>query len=143
MRYMGQNYEQSVPVPPGPIDDAAMAAVLERFHAQHEQFYGYRIAGEVIELIHFGVSVSGPVTSTRLPELAERPAPRPRSERPVFFRSVGYAPTPIYRRGELGRHAVVAGPAIVEEEDSTTLVPPGARLSSDRSGVLVLTWGAG
>jgi N-methylhydantoinase A len=115
--------------------------VFERFHAQHEQFYGYRIADEVIELIHFAVSVSGPVPPTRLPELAELPPPRPRSERPVFFRSAGYLPTPIHRRAELGRDAVVSGPAIVEEEDSTTLVPPGARLSANPSGVLVLTWG--
>ena len=42
-----------------------------------------------------------------------------------------------------GRNAVVPGPAIVEEEDSPTLVPPGARLSGDPSGVLILTRGAG
>jgi N-methylhydantoinase A len=139
MRYMGQNYEQSVAVPPGPIDRAAMAAVLERFHAQHERFYGYRIAGEVIELIHFNVSVTGPRPPSRLPELPELPAPRPRAERPVFFRGAGYLTTPIYRRDEVGAGVRLAGPAILEEHDSTTLVPPGVALVSSRPGVLLLT----
>jgi N-methylhydantoinase A len=139
MRYMGQNYEQSVAVPPGSITGAAMAAVLERFHTQHEQFYGYRIAGEVIELIHFNVSVTGPVPPPRLPELPDLPPPRPRAHRPVFFRAAGCLPTPIYRRDEVGAGAALVGPAILEEHDSTTLVPPGVALAASRQGVLLLT----
>jgi N-methylhydantoinase A len=139
MRYMGQNYEQVVAVPPGPITAETIAAVLERFHAQHERFYGYRIAGEVIELIHFNVSVTGPVPPARLPELPDLPSPRPRSQHPVLFRGAGRLPTPIYRRDEVGAGAALAGPAILEEHDSTTLVPPGVVLTTTRQGVLLLT----
>ena len=48
MRYLGQNYEQDVPVPPGPIGEESIAAVMQRFHQQHEAFYGYSIAGEIM-----------------------------------------------------------------------------------------------
>jgi N-methylhydantoinase A len=138
MRYQGQNYEQNVPVPPGPITDATLAAVFERFHTQHEQFYGYRIPGEVIELIHFNVSVVGPVPRSHLPELVERPAPRASATRLVFFRSAGYLPTAIYRRQELGHGARLTGPAIVEETDSTTLIPPGVSATTSPHGILIL-----
>ena len=67
MRYLGQNYEQDVPVPPGPIGDESIAAVMQRFHQQHEAFYGYSIAGEIMELIHFNVSVIGATPNVTLP----------------------------------------------------------------------------
>jgi N-methylhydantoinase A len=138
MRYLGQNYEQDVVVPPGPITAATMSEVFERFHAQHEQFYGYRIAGEVIELIHFNVSALGPVVRIDLPEVPEAPALRPTGERLVYFRSAGYLPTAIYWRHQMGRGATVRGPAIIEEEDSTTLVPPDVTATATPHGVLVI-----
>lgn len=138
MRYLGQNYEQNVSLPPGQITEPAMGAVFERFHAQHEQFYGYRIAGEVIELIHFNVSVIGPLARIDLPLLPERRTPQPTSERPVFFRSTGYRPTAIYRRSQLGRGTTISGPAIIEEEDSTTLVPPNVSAMVSPHGILVV-----
>jgi N-methylhydantoinase A len=125
-------------VPEGPITEVTMAAVFERFHAQHEQFYGYRIAGEVIELIHFNVSTIGPVARIELPELPDQPLPQPISNRLLYFRTEGYLPTAIYRRSQLGRGSYVVGPAVVEEADSTTLVPPGVTATTSSRGVLVL-----
>ena len=59
MRYWGQNYEQDVPMPPGAVTPELLEQTLEAFHRLHEQFYGYSITGEVIELIRFNVTVSG------------------------------------------------------------------------------------
>src|SRR5262249_19647489 len=123
---------------PGPITDSTLAAAFERFHTQHEQFYGYRIPGEMIELIHFNVSVVGPVARSPLPELAELPTSQATTTRPVFFPSAGYLQTPIYRRHDLGRGARLLGPAIVEEEDSTTLIPPGVSATTSPHGILIL-----
>ena len=72
MRYLGQNYEQDVPVPPGPIGEESIAAVTQRFHQQHEAFYGYSIAGEIMELIHFNVSVIGATPKVTLPRWPAR-----------------------------------------------------------------------
>jgi N-methylhydantoinase A len=139
MRYLGQNYEQSVPVPAGSIVGSTLTELFERFHRQHERFYGYRIAGEIIELIHFNVSAIGPVPRATLTELPGLPRPRPIGDRLVSFRGDGRRPTAIYRRSQLGRDATVDGPAIIEEEDSTTLLPPGTRVTVHPRGSMVLT----
>lgn len=138
MRYLGQNYEQTISVPPGPITELTMTELFERFHRQHERFYGYRIEREVIELVHFNVSAIGSVSRAKLAGLADLPLPRPSTHRPVSFRGSGYVSTPVYRRSQLGCRAVIFGPAIIEEEASTVLVPPGLTASETAPGILVL-----
>jgi len=142
MRYLGQNYEQNVSVPPGPIDPDAGDAIVERFHRQHASVYGYRIDGEVVELIHFNVSVVGPTQPIEIAPLGEFPPARPTATRTVRFRGSGPVETPLYRRGELGAGTTLVGPAIVEEEDSTTVLPPGAAFSVHPSGALVVAVGS-
>ena len=92
MRYWGQNYEQDVPMPPGPVTPELLEATLEAFHRLHEQFYGYSITGEVIELIRFNVTVSGHTDAVTLPAMASnghRPGGQPVEERPVYFQGHG------------------------------------------------------
>ncbi|MHB1006049.1 MAG: hydantoinase/oxoprolinase family protein [Chloroflexota bacterium] len=139
MRYIGQNYEQEVPVPPGPITSDAIQATFERFHRQHEEFYGYRIAGEVIQLVHFNVSAIGLAPKPDLKPIAKKGAPSPLQKRKVYFKNKGYVDCPIYRRSELGAAARLIGPAIIEEEDSTTLLHGGQELIVSEHGILVLT----
>src|SRR5207302_9112157 len=59
MRYLGQNYEQDIPVPSGPITAESLREVMRRFDEQHERFYGHHIDGETMEFIHFKVSAIG------------------------------------------------------------------------------------
>jgi N-methylhydantoinase A len=141
MRYLGQNYEQDVTLPPGPIDAASLEALLEGFHRQHERFYGYRIPGETIELIHYKVSALGQVARPELPRLAEQhgPAPQPVAQRLVFFKGQGFLDCPVYRREHLLAGCELHGPAIVDEQDSTTLLSPGFGLSVSAHGILVIT----
>ena len=70
MRYWGQNYEQDVPMLSGPVTPELLEQTLEAFHRLHEQFYGYSITGEVIELIRFNVTVSGHTGAVTLPAMA-------------------------------------------------------------------------
>ena len=80
MRYWGQNYEQDVPMPPGAVTPELLERTLEAFHRLHEQFYGYSITGEVIELIRFNVTVSGHTGTVTLPAMASnghRPGGQP------------------------------------------------------------------
>ena len=142
MRYLGQNYEQDVPVPPGPIGDESIAAVMQRFHQQHEAFYGYSIAGEIMELIHFNVSVIGATPDVTLPRWPARSdgggTVSPRSQREVHFAGSGRVNCPIYRRTDLAAGAGLTGPAIIEDADSTTLLPSGRQLSVTEHGLLVI-----
>ncbi len=146
MRYLGQNYEQDVPVPPGPIVDETIAAVMQRFHQQHEAFYGYSIAGEIMELIHFNVSVIGATPNVTLPRWPSQSdgggtqdaTPRPRSHREVYFPESGRVRCPIYRRVDLPAGAALTGPAIIEDADSTTLLPTGRHLTVTEHGLLLI-----
>jgi N-methylhydantoinase A len=141
MRYWGQNYEQDVPMPPGPVTPELLEQTLETFHRLHEQFYGYSISGEVIELIRFNLMASGHTGAVTLPAMASnghRPGGQPVEERPVYFQGHGLVDTPIYRRDELPVGFAMTGPLIVEEVSSTTVVHPGQRLEVDGSGVATI-----
>jgi len=140
MRYIGQNYEQDVPVPAGEITAETLQAIFEAFHRQHEEFYGYRIGGEIIQLVHFNVSAIGHVPKPALRQLPQRSKPQPVAVRPVLFEhDEGFIPCPIYRRSDLGADAELVGPAIIEEEDSTILLHNQQHLLVDRFGILILT----
>ena len=140
MRYMGQNYEQDVSVPAGPIGEATMADVYERFDRQHEAFYGYSIAGEIMELIHFNVSVIGETAKAALPLLDGRSeiGPDPQAFRDVYFEEPGFVRCPVYRREQLSPGMAIQGPAIIEDEDSTVVVPERGDLSVTDRGMLII-----
>jgi N-methylhydantoinase A len=141
MRYWGQNYEQDVPMPAGPVTPELLQETLEAFHDVHEKFYGYSITGEVIELIRFNVTVSGHTGVVALPAMASNgrsPGGQPVGERPVYFQDHGLIDTPIYRREELPAGFAATGPLIVEEISSTTVVHPGQRLEVGAAGVMTI-----
>jgi N-methylhydantoinase A len=139
MRYWGQNYEQDVPVPEGQIDDAVLNAALERFHRLHEQFYGYSISGEVIELIRFSVEARSKAPAFMMPALTTGDEPPQTIARPVYFHGHGLIDCAIARREELPAGFRAEGPMIVEEVVSTTLVPPGAALEVHPGGSLIVS----
>ena len=140
MRYMGQNYEQEVPVPPGPITESTLADVFERFHQQHQAFYGYNIPGEIMELIHFNVSVIGEAPKVTLPTLNSRSTggPSAGSSRRVYFEGSGSIECPIYLRETLAAGAVLQGPAIIDDVDSTVVLPADKQLSVTDKGILII-----
>src|SRR5829696_6863647 len=141
MRYWGQNYEQDVPMAAGPVTPELLERTLAAFHCLHEQFYGYAITGEVIELIRFNVTVSGhtgEVTLPVMPSNGRLPAGQPVGKRNVVFDQTGATETPIYRRDDLPDGFATIGPLIVEEISSTTAVHPGQRLEVGAAGVMTI-----
>jgi N-methylhydantoinase A len=77
-----------------------------------------------------------------VPSLDRRHVVRARPDRRrVYFAGVGWKDCPCIDRDQLGVEAVVVGPAIVEQLDTTTVVPPGRRATVDRVGNLVLRTG--
>lgn len=87
---------------------------------------------------HFCVSGFGLIERPRLPKLdAKRGAPAPSDQRPVYFDGA-FHDTPIYQRGTLGPGIRVAGPAIVEEFGSTTVVFPSQHLDVDPHGIIIV-----
>jgi N-methylhydantoinase A len=138
MRYFGQNYEHEVELPDGAVDEALLAEAFRRFEQLHAERYGYAIEGEVIELLSFKVTAIGRRPPIEL-EGRNGAAPRPRSERDVFFRGRGFVPSVVLHRSSLAAGEALEGPCVIEEEGSTTLVEPGMRVELSSEGSLVIT----
>ncbi len=128
LRYHGENSELTVPVPAAADFATALA---EAFHAEHERTYGYRSDDEVVELVNLRLVAKGLGEAGRVPaalRLANGAAAAPKRVRRAYFgREIGWVEAPVIERGEVGRQGR-AGPLIVEEYDTTTVVPPGAQI---------------
>ena len=144
MRYEGQNYEQEIPVPDGPFDDAMLELVLERYHELHHAFYGYRLDGLPVELVRLLVTATadgaGALPSLSLDVRGRTAAPEAAEERTtdVHFAGAGFRSTPVVARSALAGMGERHGPLIVESMDTTVVVPPGWTISSDDVGILDL-----
>jgi N-methylhydantoinase A len=139
MRYLGQNYDLEVELPPGEPEAGAWEDLLERFGAAHAEHYGFELPGEPVELISLRVTAA----------VAEPlPAPAPRAgesaeerRRVVQFEEGEALETPLVDRAALAEGAELTGPAVILEPDSTTLVWRGDRLRVLSGGVMELTVG--
>ena len=140
LHYQGQIYELEVPVPAARIDRAALDALAESFGREHELTYGHRAgAEEPVELVTAQVLGRGLSERPRVPDrlnLAAREA-ESGTRRAYFGRSHGWIEAPVVARTAFAGGG--DGPCIVEEYDSTCLVPPGVRASVDTRGNLVLS----
>src|SRR5580658_6434830 len=146
MRYAGQGYELRVPLSglwQNALGTEALAAARARFDDVHERIHGHAAKEKSVEVVSYRlrVRVSVPKFSPQ-PQPAGRPAP-PSPEavkrtRQVFFAAQKPTETTIYDRDRLGVGASFAGPAIVEQFDATSVVPPGWHASVDRFGNLIL-----
>jgi N-methylhydantoinase A len=140
IRYAGQSMEVRVAAPGGAIDWSFIAGLIEAFHAAHLRTFGYNYAGaQKIELVNFCVSGFGLIERPQMPKLVEREGATParKSVRPVYFDGT-YRDTPIYDRAALPPGFALAGPAVVEEFGSTTVVFPQQRLHVDPHGILII-----
>jgi N-methylhydantoinase A len=146
MRYHGQNYELSVAVPDGAISAATMRTLAARFADAHRQRYGFAAEGEPVQLVTLRVEATGAV---RKAELKAHPETGPDASAAIVNRRAVWLPeardvvaTPIYARDALRPGNRFAGPAIVEQMDATTLVPPGVTARVDAWLNLILEVGA-
>jgi N-methylhydantoinase A len=139
LRYVGQNFELSVPLTDAPFDRAGIDALDRAFQRLHEQNYGYAFDAEPIEIVNLKLTAIGRLARPPAVELAVRKPGAPVRRRDVTFAAGGPIPTPVYRRDDLAVHQVVAGPAIIEQVDTTTIVFPGDVGITDACGNFVIT----
>jgi N-methylhydantoinase A len=138
MRYSGQNYEHDVRLKNGPVTPGVLQNAFESFHRIHQQFYGYSISREVIELIRFNVSVVGPSPLPQLKPITKHKIPLPLHKRPVYFKGKDFVTCPVYSRETLPGGCKLKGPAVLEEPDSTVLLHPGNTLEVNNEGVITI-----
>jgi N-methylhydantoinase A len=150
-RYLGQNYEQEIRMYHGHVDKSFELAIVispdapafadelaRRFHQQHERAYGYQLPDQPVQAIYLGATALVPGRRVTLrPYIAGASAPA-RPDRSVFAGG-SWHQARVVMRHELAPGASLTGPALVEEPDSTTYLPPDFRLEVDESSCLVLT----
>ncbi len=141
MKYEGQVSDLTVPVPPGPITPQTLAAVMKNFDREHEQSFGYSSSDVSYQLVNVRVIARGLSEEARMPERLELPAAIGGSlaDRRVYFGpNRGWSDTPVVSRAGLAGNSA-QGPLIIEEYDSTTVVPPGWSASVDQSSNIILS----
>jgi N-methylhydantoinase A len=145
MQFVGQTHLLRVP-----LADArpSLADLQSRFEAAYLARFRVRLPEVRAALVNLATSVTGhrpPVDLRRLLDPAARAstlAGARTARRPVRFDD-GWRDTPVYRRARLPTEATLAGPAILEQMDTTIVLPPGDRLSQDADGNLLIEIGGG
>ena len=140
LRYAGQNSEMTATIQGPRLIESSLDDLRAAFHALHERRYGYAMSNQPIEL----VSLRGTVVLTRDKGESEVVPLTGSSEqaimgyRDVWFQNTGVVKTPVYKRGSLPGGSTFSGPAIVEQMDTTTVVPPRALVDVDQYGNLYI-----
>ena len=138
VRYRGQAYELTVPIPEGDVDGGVLDDITESFHDQHARLYGHAMRDEPVEAVT--LRVDGTVPTARVQDLLARSDEDAyRGERDVYFPESGYLSTEIYDRNALRPGETVAGPAILEENGSTSIIPPETTAELSENGSVVVS----
>ncbi len=146
MRYRGQNYELQV-LGTDPSTGDGMRQSVQEFHRIHEQAYGYAAPDRAVEIVNVRISATTapPGADGVTPTTADRAVapPKPAKVRPVLWTDqAGFTETPVFARSQLPVGHPLPGPAILEQFDTTVVLPPGASATPDRFGNLVIEAGA-
>lgn len=142
MRYVGQGHELRVPLPVGELGPAQLPAIHAAFEAAYRELYGRLGPPVALEVLSWRVISAGPQPALRLlaPDGGTTDAAAARKGlRPAYFPEArGYLETPVYDRYQLAPGTHFVGPAIVEEQESTVIIGPGARCTIDEQRNLVV-----
>jgi N-methylhydantoinase A len=135
MRYAGQNYELSVPMPDNLQGEALLANVRQSFEQAHKQMYFYIAPEEPMQAVTFRIEATGAV---RQAEVRAQPSATAALDTALMNRrdvwlaeASSFVSCPVYDREKLGPGHRIAGPAIVEQMDATTVILPGQTATVD------------
>jgi N-methylhydantoinase A len=143
MRYVGQEHAVTVELAAELFAAEDREAIKRRFDAVHERRYGYSAPGEKAEIVSLRSAITGLMRKPKFEPIAaggsEAPDEAFRGTRAVYFAEAGrHVDTPTYDRAALLAKNRIAGPALIEEYASTTVVHPGDVVTVDAFGDLVI-----
>ena len=138
MRYVGQGHEIPVALPPGQLGEAEVAGLRAAFDAEYARFYDRPVPGSEVEVMSYAVTVA---TVPDAPPAASAAAAVPGGTRTQQVRDTATGETgdwTVHDRAALAMGQSVPGPAIIAEDETSTLVGPGWRATVDPRGYLDL-----
>ena len=140
MRYRGQGHEISVELPVRDFTAADRSSIAASFEEAYRRLYSRPIPGVEIEILSWVVAISAPPQGELATAAAMRPSePKPCGRRPVFDPQAGaFAEVPIYWRSDLAPGAKINGPAVIAEDDTSTVVSALFEAHVDKFGYIAL-----
>jgi N-methylhydantoinase A len=141
MRYGGQGYEIAVACPASSLEGADLKALRNAFDSRHKVLFGHVAPDEPVEIVSYrvrGVGLVPPVTMPRFKPTGTSLADARRELRQVQFAGEAID-CPVYQRERLGVGAIVAGPAVLDQFDCTTLICPGQSARVDEWKNVIIT----
>lgn len=143
-RYVGQGYELRIDISADTITGTSLAPAFQRFHELHEGEYGHCFPDSPIELVNIRVTGVGPVPKIDIPERSEEGSIESAliKKDETAFRVKGDLKTyetSFYRRELLPVDTEIAGPSIILQTDTTTVIPPDCSFRADKNGLLLIS----
>ena len=144
LRYVGQEFTLQVPVSVEAIASGDRAGIRAAFDALYEHRYAHHSPDEPVEMVNIRLALIGKRPKPVFPRLAARGGAKPARTRAVYLAEARKAlPCPVYQRETLGAGDEIAGPALIQEHGTTTVLFAQDTLTVAPSGELIITVGAG
>lgn len=141
MRYTGQFHDIEIPLPER-LDSDASSMIRQQFDDEYARLYGMALSGYPVQALNWRVLVTGPAPRVDLRGSSNgggEPAATLKGRRPIFLpERHGFVEVPVYDRYRIREGSELAGPAIVEEDEATTVLWSGDRLIIDPQRNLVI-----
>jgi len=139
LRYLGQNYELEVAIDFDEFTPQNIERMWKGFHDLHEARFGFNIPSEIVEIITIKTTVLSVTDKPAFEPLRSSEfRPDPAASRQVVFEE-GTLDAPVYDRANLGAGATIAGPALIEEAASVTILRPDHQIRVASNGHLIVT----
>src|SRR4051794_22963564 len=143
LRYVGQEFTLQVPVNVGQIERADRAGIRTAFDALYEHRYAHHSPDEPVEMVNIRLAMIGKRPKLSFPRFAKGERAQPSREREVYFSDTRKAlPCPVYQRETLGAGSEIAGPALIQEHGTTTVLFERDACTVAPSGELMIAVGA-
>jgi N-methylhydantoinase A len=146
MRYVGQEHAVAVRMPAKVGDKTARAEIKRLFDEAHELRYSHSAPEESADIVSLRVSAIGRLGKPQFGQIAageKTPSSNARrGTRMVIFEGAGAVEAPVWDRTKLLQNNMIAGPAIIEEAASTTVVEPGDTVTVNEFGHLIMQLGS-
>ena len=149
MRYVGQGFEVHVDLPSGPIDDSFGLRAIESFNEAYLRKHRFLDADATVEVVDWTLVASVAGDAEAQASAASRTVhtkageARPKASRQAWFPELGgFVTTRVVDRQAMLADALIEGPAIIEDPDSTAVILPGDRARVSDAGHLIIDIGA-
>lgn len=140
-RYEHQNYELTISINKGKLNESDLIELKKAFGNAHEHAYGYQDKERPVQIVNYRLSAIGLSDKPQIGHIQECSASvlKENEVRQVRFeKQCKFIETPVYLRDDLPSDCILQGPAIIEQMDSTCVIPPGWTALSDQYGNILV-----